>query len=140
MVKYPLMEVMHFMKNDIEIKSFIRKEMMRLDSVTGISTADSLIFLTDSYNLVGTYSAHTEPECFSFSRHFFSDADIDGNILIYIIRHEYAHCLNYRFYGKRGHGWWFKHCCEIIDCFPDESIYNYLRKRTQIYVLGKNDY
>lgn len=61
---------MHFMKADSQIENFIRNEMMRLDSVTGISTADSLIFITDSYNLVGTYSPHTSPECFSFSRHF----------------------------------------------------------------------
>lgn len=122
------------MKNDIEIKQFIRSEMNRLDSFIGISTAESPVYLTDSNNLVGTYSPLTYPDCFSFSRKFFLDEDINRETLLYIIRHEYAHCLNYRLYGKRGHGWWFKHCCEIINCYPDEEIYDFLRKKTQSYI------
>ena len=122
------------MKNDIEIEQFIRNEMNRLDSVTGISTAKSPVFLTDSFNLVGTYSPLTHPDCFSFSRKFFSDNEIDTQILLYIVRHEYAHCMNFRIYDQRGHGWWFKHCCEQIDCYPDEEIYDFLREKTQSYI------
>lgn len=123
------------MKNDTEIESFIRNEMERLDLLTGISTAESPIFLTDSYNLVGTYSPFTYPDCFSFSRKFFSDEDINTETLLYIVRHEYAHCMNFRFYGQRGHGWWFKHCCEIINCYPEEEIHALLREKTKLYIL-----
>lgn len=122
------------MKNDIEIERLIRDEMHRLDSLTGISTDESPVFLTDSYNLVGTYSPFTYPDCFSFSKKFFSDENINTETLLYIVRHEYAHCMNFRIYGQRGHGWWFKHCCEIIDCYPDEEIYDFLRKKTQLYI------
>lgn len=122
------------LKNDIDIELFIRNEMNRLDSVTGISTSDSPVYLTNSYNLVGTYSPFTYPDCFSFSRKFFSDEDINTETLLHIIRHEYAHCLNFRIYRQHGHGWWFKHCCKIIDCYPDKEIYVFLRKKTQSYI------
>ncbi len=128
------------MKSDIAIEEFIRTEMNRLDVVTGLCTSDSPIFITDSYNLVGTYAPNTNPDCFSFSKRFFSDKDIDNQILLYVIRHEYAHCMNFRIYRQRGHGWWFKHCCQKIDCYPDESIYEFLRKRTQLYLSKASNY
>lgn len=126
------------MKSDNEIERFIRIEMINLDKITGISTMKSAIIITNSCDLAGTYSPYTSPERFSFSRYFFTDTNISTDILIYIVRHEYAHCLNFRLYGKSGHDLWFKHCCETINCFPDESIYEYIRNKTDFYRKSSN--
>lgn len=127
------------MKTEVEIEKFIRDEMNHLDMVTGISTIYSPIFITDSYNLVGTYSPNTYPDCFSFSKKFFTDEEIDEKILKYIVRHEYAHCLCFRLYQQRGHGWWFKYCCEKIECPPNEEIYNFLMERSKLYISRDKD-
>lgn len=123
------------MKTQTEIKSFIRDEMNKLDKITGISTANSPIFITNSYNLAGTYTSKTTPDCFSFSKRFFLDVSIDKGILQYIVRHEYAHCLCFRIYGERGHGWRFKQCSKKLNCYPDKAIHEFLRERTQLYLL-----
>ncbi len=124
------------MKSEIEIESFIRNEINKLDILTGISTINSPIFFTNSYNLVGTYSPHTNPDSFSFSKRFFSDESIDNNILLYIIRHEYAHCMCFRLYGECGHGTQFKKCCQKLNCKPDRKIHQLLHSKTKNYILN----
>lgn len=116
--------------NDHEILEVIRNQLVVCDEKTGLKGNDLPIYLMNSLNIMGQFHYNCK---FGFNRPLFTDPDPaikDNDLISYVILHEYAHYINYAQYGETGHGWWFKHCCKMLDTYPDEYLYDLLRQFT----------
>ena len=96
----------------------IRKEMTRLDAVTGLRGASLPISFNNSERTLGMYCGENGGR-FVFSNFFFQNPDWPVAEVLDTIRHEYAHYMNHKLYANRGHGATWKHCCIVIGADPE---------------------
>lgn len=100
----------------------IRTEIRRLDDMTGLSGAELAIRFTNGYSTVGCFHGdvhrdHTKM-WFSFSNIYFKSTDFPEEMALNVIRHEYAHYLEWMTFGKGGHGPTWKVCCNQVGAPP----------------------
>ena len=106
----------------------IRKEMERLDALTGLSGAKLPIKLTDGEHVIGCYHGEKDGR-FTFSKKYFFDPEWAEEEALDTIRHEYAHYMDHMLYGIGGHGTTWKMCCAKVGASP-----------VRCYREWKNDY
>lgn len=97
----------------------IRKELKRLDDITGFNAAKLPIKLGNGKSTLGRfkYSNNGALE-FYFSNHYFLDSNFPVEEKLDTIRHEYAHYMDYMMTGHSSHGNNWKRCCRIVGAFP----------------------
>lgn len=95
----------------------IRKELARLDEKTGLHGARLPISFSRAYTIIGQFSARGEGE-FRFSTVYFRDPTWPVEEALNVIRHEYAHYMDYALYDGVGHGSTWKKCCTMIGAVP----------------------
>ena len=95
----------------------IRKELARLDEKTGLHGARLPISFSRAYTIIGQFSARGEGE-FRFSTVYFRDPTWPVEEALNVIRHEYAHYMDYALYDGAGHGSTWKKCCTMIGAVP----------------------
>ena len=107
----------------------IRKELARLDTITGLHGASLPISFNNSKRLLGMYCAANGSR-FVFSNYFFQNSDWPDAEALDTIRHEYAHYMEYVLYGHGGHDATWKHCCVVVGADP-ERLYDPKRRVRQ---------
>ncbi|MBR5179532.1 MAG: hypothetical protein IKW90_12145 [Lachnospiraceae bacterium] len=124
----------------------IRKELARLDGITGLNGAELPIRFTDAQCVIGCYHLNNG-ERFSFSRIYFMDPEWAEESALDTIRHEYAHYMDYAIYGNVGHGWTWKKCCSVVAACPvrlynswKNDYYNKKQTEKEQKLLGMHDY
>ena len=95
----------------------IRDEMIALDAITNLSGAEVPILLGNGESTIGSFSPIGNM-CFTFSRGYFQNPDWPHESAVNIIRHEYAHYMDFVIYGNSGHGKTWKSCCVRIGAMP----------------------
>lgn len=111
----------------------IRAVMKELDRKTGLSGAKLPIHFGNAKQTLGLFCA--SEMYFRFSNYWFQDPDWQYEYAIDVIRHEYAHYMDWELNRKLGHGISWKVCCAKIDARP-ERLYqpqynNYYKKLHQ---------
>lgn len=97
----------------------IRDELRRLDAVTGLNGAALPIEFTNARRVLGSFChSDIEPLCFRFSRPWMTGDDLAHAQAIDVIRHEYAHYMDYMDRGTSSHGRQWKDCCRRIGAEP----------------------
>ncbi len=95
----------------------IRSEMARLDKRTGLKGAELPISFNNARCTLGLYDS-TGGGSFKFSNYYFQDPNWPVESALDVIRHEYAHHMDYVLYGHGGHGATWKLCCGIVGASP----------------------
>ncbi|MCR5337296.1 MAG: hypothetical protein K6E75_01935 [Lachnospiraceae bacterium] len=119
------------MKKTIWNEENIRKEIKKLDAKTGLSGARLPIFIRDrlAKGVLGLYcpggikGGIRKEESFSFSSLWLNNPDFPEEEAVNVIRHEYAHYMDYNIYGRHKpyepqHGEKWIICCDEIGAFP----------------------
>lgn len=101
----------------------IRKELARLDAITGLHGASLPIRFSNAKKTLGMYSVSNGGSTFTFSNFFFQKPNWPAADALDVIRHEYAHYMDHKLYGNYGHGATWKHCCVVAGADP-ERLYN----------------
>lgn len=126
----------------------IREELARLDKKTGLEGAKLPIKYVECGNFLGCFrgNAKTDRCYFEFHLGYFHDPDFSYEEAVNVIRHEYAHYMDWmyygimpfgrRIYGKYDcHGETWKMCCAEIGARPvkyyDSRINDYYNKKHQ---------
>ena len=100
-----------------EIK--IRQELKRLDQITGLNGALLPIKFGKAKGTLGSFSYTSKDSLeFYFSTYYFLDPGFPVEEKLYVIRHEYAHYMDYMINGFSSHGPQWKKCCIKIGAFP----------------------
>ncbi len=100
-------------------ESDIRKELQKLDKKTGLHGADLPIKFGKAKSMLGYFSYDKNSYFgFYFSNHYFLDPDLPVEEKLNVIRHEYAHYLDYMQRGFSAHDAEWKKCCNIVGSFP----------------------
>ena len=90
----------------------IRKELRRMDQLTGLSGATLPIRFNEAWATLGSYRLiGRKAGGFCFSNRYLQDPDFTPEEALDTIRHEYAHYMDYELYGNTGHGRTWKACC-----------------------------
>ena len=99
----------------------IRDEIKRLDEITGLCGVGIRIkFGRSAYYLGRFFAKNKEGQMeFYFSNVFFQDPSFREEYAVDVIRHEYAHYMNWVLNHKVGHGNSWKRCCKIVGAKPD---------------------
>lgn len=99
----------------------IRKEIRKLDRITGLNGVDVPIRFHKRGRAVGRFS-YTEDRVrnFSFNTIYFDDSTMPPEVLRDVIRHEYAHFMDFINRGKSSHGKEWKQCCLIVGALPQQ--------------------
>lgn len=95
----------------------IREEMKRLDAKTGLGGAVLPISFGDSRHTLGMFSSR-DGGVFRFSKRYFKNPDWPEEMALDVIRHEYAHYMDFVLYGNVGHGLSWKKCCGVVGALP----------------------
>lgn len=101
-------------------KDAIRQEIRRLDGITGLKGADVTVRLYEEREPLG-YFTFIDPVrmTFGFSSTRFEDPKFTQAEALDVIRHEYAHYMEYVIYGEStDHGENWKACCRKIGARP----------------------
>lgn len=101
-------------------KDAIRQEIGRLDQRTGLNGSDITVCLYDEREPLGCFT-FIDPVrmTFGFSSTRFEDPKFTEAEALDVIRHEYAHYMEYRLYGEStDHGPNWKACCRKIGARP----------------------
>lgn len=102
----------------------IREEMKRLDRITGLEGATLPISFGNARNTLGFFSlVNNKSGRFRFSRVYFEDPSWPQENALDVIRHEYAHYMDFELNGTVGHGITWKMCCIKVGAMP-RRIYN----------------
>lgn len=105
----------------------IRAEIRRLDEKTGLHGATLPIMIGRAKTVLGTFSVKTErlngktvrvPRQFTFSGYYFHHPELSDEFLLGVIRHEYAHYMDFVRYGQLAHGKTFRACCHTVGAYP----------------------
>ena len=98
----------------------IREEIKKLDKMTGLNGASLPIELGSAYRTLGRFQLNRErkPEKFDFSINYLEDSGFLYEEAIDLIRHEYAHYMDWIIFGEMGHGKTWKKCCNDIGADP----------------------
>lgn len=97
----------------------IRNEIKQIDKQTKLNGALLPIKLTRSVSVLGCFNPQIQGGGgFSFSSVYFEDDQFNVKSAIDVIRHEYAHYMDFIIYGKCGHGATWKKCCSVIGAVP----------------------
>lgn len=96
----------------------IRREMARLDAITGLHDASLPISFNDAKYTLGMFCS-ANGGAFCFSNCYFLNPDWPVEKALDTIRHEYAHYMERKLYGYGGHGSTWKHCCRVIGAIPE---------------------
>lgn len=91
----------------------IRSELARLDIKTGLKGARLPIRFNHAKNTLGSFSV-IQGEVFTFSNYYFQNPDWPVEAALDVIRHEYAHYMDYELYGNMAHGKTWKKCCSEV--------------------------
>lgn len=104
----------------------IRREIRRLDKLTGLHGADLQITFGKARSRLGAFHLDPktrEPWKFYFSRFYFDNPEWSTKSALDVIRHEYAHYMDYMVNGNLGHGSTWKACCIKVGADPSR-LYN----------------
>ena len=116
-------------------EKMIREEIKRLDRMTGLKGHELPIVFTRSTHCLGSFRAVKDrPVEFGFSREFFEADDFSMRSAYDVIRHEYAHFMNFMLNGDdRGqpHGAQWKECARAVGAHPEAY---YRISRNEIYL------
>ncbi len=128
--------------NNIWTESRIREELQRLDQKTGLSGAKLPIVFNNAKCTLGSFSTFKDkPRQFCFSNYYFQNKDFPYEEAVDIIRHEYAHYMDFVIYGGCGHGATWRQCCIRIGALPtrlySEERANYHRKKHEAELQEK---
>lgn len=97
----------------------IRKELKRLDDITGFNGAKLPIKLGNAKGTLGRFKySNNDSLEFNFSKHYFLDSNFPVEEKLDTIRHEYAHYMDYMMTGHSSHGNNWRKCCRIVGAFP----------------------
>lgn len=111
----------------------IRRELERLDGITGLHGAELPMTFGNARFTLGQFSGC--PMEFRFSNYWFQDPNWPVECALDVIRHEYAHYMDYEIYGNSSHGSTWKTCCCAVGAAPrrlySEEQEEYYRRRHQ---------
>lgn len=107
----------------------IRTELERLDSRTGLAGANLPITFGNAKGTLGMFSADKQMY-FRFSNYWFQNPDWPEESALDVIRHEYAHYMDWELYGNSGHGRTWKACCVKVGAMP---LRLYSEERSEYY-------
>lgn len=102
-------------------REVIRQEIRRLDQQTGLNGADITIRLYEEREPLGCFT-FIDPVrmTFGFSATRFEEPTFTRAEALDVIRHEYAHFMEYRLFGEStDHGPNWKLCCRKIGARPE---------------------
>lgn len=101
----------------------IRAEIARLDGITGLSGAKLPILFFNARRTLGQFGVHdpngAELMYFRFSHHWFQRPDWPAEHALDVIRHEYAHYVNWVRHRQSGHNSSWKKCCILVGARPE---------------------
>lgn len=95
------------MSNKVWDEERIREEFKKLDSITGLHGADLPITFGKAKHTLGCFYIDTinkKPKKFHFSLFYFGNPKWSEASALDVIRHEYAHYMDYMFNGNSSHG------------------------------------
>ena len=129
-------------------EEMIRAELRRLDAKTGFRAADLPIKFGNARSYLGRFSYPKDGRLeFYFSNYYFRDPNLALEEKLNVIRHEYAHFLDYKLHGSSSHGPLWKQCCKMVDavpirCFRKEYSNYYVAKHKKEQLLNEkyNEY
>ena len=110
-------------------EQMIRAEMKRLDRKTGLNGAKLPIKFTQSKSRLGCFHADEENMSFDFSLYYLADDSFPHEEVVDLIRHEFAHYMNFVLYHGNGHDRMWRKCCTAVGAVP-----------TRLYSGRFNDY
>ena len=102
---------------DIWDEAAIREELAKLDAKTGWKGASLPIRFTNSKRTLGSF-CNADGGSFQFSNCFYRDPNWPRECALDVIRHEYAHYLDFVKYGGYSHGKSWKRCCIEVGADP----------------------
>lgn len=108
----------------------IRTELARLDARTGLRGAGLPVRFGNARCTLGVFSVREDQPYFRFSNWWFQNPDWPEECALDVIRHEYAHYMDWQLYGGSGHGTTWKQCCVMIGAAP---VRLYQQEREEYY-------
>lgn len=98
----------------------IRAELARLDALTGLSGAALPIRFGRARRTLGMFmpGVNGQEEGFRFSLYYFDNPQFSRAEALDVIRHEYAHYMDWELNGACGHGKSWKRCCQKVGACP----------------------
>lgn len=111
-------------------EDIIRKELQRLDNITGLDGAALPIHFKNTKCVLGQYDAIEMS--FMFSNYYFQDIEWPIEEALDVIRHEYAHYMSHMIYGEQGlgHNKYWRKCCNDVGANPTRC---YNKERAEYY-------
>ena len=102
----------------------IQSEVKRLDAMTGLNATEEVdVKFDDSSKFYGRYTVSAGRKTFVFSRYYFFPEEV----MIMIVRHEYAHYMCHSIYRCMDHSFLYEKCAKHIGC-NDRVVYAFLAK------------
>lgn len=100
-------------------EEMIREELRRIDQKTGLNAASLPISFGNAKCYLGYFSYPNDKSLkFYFSNHYFTDPMFPVEEKLDVIRHEYAHYMDYMLNGSSSHGPRWKKYCKIVGAYP----------------------
>ncbi len=104
-------------------EAMIRKELQRLDQMTGLHGNGLIVDFGNAKRSLGCFiTREGKSHKFRFSRKYFEDENFSRHEAYDVIRHEYAHYMNQELNGDKmdgGHGEMWKECCRRVGARPN---------------------
>jgi len=99
-------------------EKMIRDELRRLDGITGLHGAELPIKFGIARSYLGRFS-YRDPEHpeFYFSNYYFRDPNLPTEEKLNVIRHEYAHYMDFMRTGSSSHKSSWRKCCDEIGAY-----------------------
>lgn len=95
-------------------EEMIRKELKWLDRKTGLNGAKLPIKFTHAKHTLGCFYADKDNMRFDFSLYYLADDSFPQEEALDLIRHEYAHYMNFVLYHGTGHDRMWRKCCTSV--------------------------
>ena len=122
----------------------IRAELRRLDGITGLHGAELPITFGNARSTLGCFHSDSNGDemRFYFSNFWFKKPDWPDASALDVIRHEYAHYMDWMLYGHCSHGPTWKACCVQVGAVPsrlysEETNAFYQKKEAQEQALAQ---
>lgn len=106
----------------------IREVFEELDKSTGLSGAELPIYFGNAKGTLGCFIIKNGP-AFRFSDYWFKDPEWPEESALDVIRHEYAHYMDWSLTGYTSHGSSWKACCTKVGAVP-----------SRLYSEGRSEY
>lgn len=106
----------------------IREVFEELDKSTGLSGAELPIYFGNAKGTLGCFIIKNGP-AFRFSDYWFKDPEWPEESALDVIRHEYAHYMDWSLTGYTSHGSSWKTCCIRVGAVP-----------SRLYSEGRSEY